>query len=105
MGGPAARPMVCLVRNVSRVPLADGIAGGRPVHGTFLTDLPTAALIPRIAADGGFNVVYLPPIHPIGTLHRGYATMPSPPNLGRRFAWRSAARRRDTMRFTPTLER
>lgn len=39
---------------------------GRPVHGTFTT---AAAALPRIAAMG-FNVVYLPPIHPIGTLHR-----------------------------------
>lgn len=39
---------------------------GRPVHGTFAT--ATAAL-PRIAAMG-FNVVYLPPIHPIGKVHR-----------------------------------
>lgn len=39
---------------------------GRPVHGTFAT---AAAALPRIAAMG-FNVVYLPPIHPIGTLHR-----------------------------------
>ncbi|WP_328359092.1 alpha-1,4-glucan--maltose-1-phosphate maltosyltransferase [Mycobacterium sp. NBC_00419] len=39
---------------------------GRPVHGTFATS--TAAL-PRIAAMG-FNVVYLPPIHPIGKVHR-----------------------------------
>ena len=36
------------------------------VHGTFAT---AAAPLPRIAAMG-FNVVYLPPIHPIGTLHR-----------------------------------
>ena len=35
-------------------------AGGNPVHGTFAT--ATAAL-PRIAAMG-FDVVYLPPIHP-----------------------------------------
>ncbi|MDT0270313.1 maltotransferase domain-containing protein [Streptomyces sp. DSM 44915] len=35
---------------------------GRPVHGTFAT---AAADLPRIAAMG-FDVVYLPPIHPIG---------------------------------------
>lgn len=39
---------------------------GRPVHGTFAT---AAAALPRIAAMG-FNVVYLPPIHPIGAVHR-----------------------------------
>ncbi|QNI08027.1 alpha-1,4-glucan--maltose-1-phosphate maltosyltransferase [Mycobacterium kubicae] len=41
-------------------------ADGNPVHGTFAT--ATAAL-PRIA-DMGFDVVYLPPIHPIGKVHR-----------------------------------
>lgn len=39
---------------------------GTPVHGTFAT---TAAALPRIA-DMGFDVVYLPPIHPIGRTHR-----------------------------------
>jgi len=39
---------------------------GRPVHGTFAT---AAAALPRIAAMG-FNVVYLPPVHPIGKVHR-----------------------------------
>ena len=41
-------------------------ADGNPVHGTFAT--ATKAL-PRIA-DMGFDVVYLPPIHPIGKVHR-----------------------------------
>ncbi|MBU3752174.1 MAG: DUF3416 domain-containing protein, partial [Mycobacterium sp.] len=41
-------------------------ADGNPVHGTFAT---AAAALPRIA-DMGFNVVYLPPIHPIGIAHR-----------------------------------
>ena len=41
-------------------------AKGAPVHGTFAT---AAADLPRIAGMG-FNVVYLPPIHPIGTVHR-----------------------------------
>jgi starch synthase (maltosyl-transferring) len=41
-------------------------ADGHPVHGTFAT--ATAAL-PRIAGMG-FDVVYLPPIHPIGKVHR-----------------------------------
>jgi starch synthase (maltosyl-transferring) len=39
---------------------------GRAVHGTFVT--ATEAL-PRIARMG-FDVVYLPPIHPIGKVHR-----------------------------------
>ena len=39
---------------------------GRPVHGTFAT---TAEELPRIAKMG-FDVVYLPPIHPIGKMHR-----------------------------------
>lgn len=41
-------------------------AEGRPVHGTFAT---AAKELPRIAAMG-FDVVYLPPIHPIGTVNR-----------------------------------
>ncbi|GAA1480301.1 alpha-1,4-glucan--maltose-1-phosphate maltosyltransferase [Gordonia sinesedis] len=39
---------------------------GTPVHGTFLT---AAQDLPRIA-DMGFDVVYLPPIHPIGQVNR-----------------------------------
>jgi len=39
---------------------------GRPVHGTFAT---AAGQLPRIA-EMGFDVVYLPPIHPIGKVHR-----------------------------------
>lgn len=39
---------------------------GRPVHGTFAS---TAADLPRIA-DMGFDIVYLPPIHPIGEVNR-----------------------------------
>jgi starch synthase (maltosyl-transferring) len=41
-------------------------ADGAPVHGTFAT---AAAALPRIATMG-FTVVYLPPIHPIGRVHR-----------------------------------
>jgi starch synthase (maltosyl-transferring) len=41
-------------------------ANGNPVHGTFST---AAADLARIAAMG-FDVVYLPPIHPIGKIHR-----------------------------------
>ncbi|MCR5980546.1 DUF3416 domain-containing protein [Gordonia jinghuaiqii] len=39
---------------------------GNPVHGTFLTATQD---LPRIA-DMGFDVVYLPPIHPIGEINR-----------------------------------
>ncbi|MBT0568241.1 maltotransferase domain-containing protein [Williamsia sp. CHRR-6] len=39
---------------------------GHPVHGTFLT---AAGELPRIA-EMGFDVVYLPPIHPIGRVNR-----------------------------------
>jgi starch synthase (maltosyl-transferring) len=39
---------------------------GRPVHGTFATAIKA---MPRIAKMG-FDVVYLPPIHPIGKVHR-----------------------------------
>lgn len=39
---------------------------GHPVHGTFTT---AAEQLPRIARMG-FNIVYLPPIHPIGKVHR-----------------------------------
>ncbi|MFE0105119.1 alpha-1,4-glucan--maltose-1-phosphate maltosyltransferase [Streptomyces sp. NPDC059009] len=41
-------------------------ADGTPVHGTFTT---AAADLERIAAMG-FDVVYLPPVHPIGHTHR-----------------------------------
>ncbi|MFJ4651448.1 maltotransferase domain-containing protein [Nocardia sp. NPDC088792] len=41
-------------------------ADGKPVHGTFAT---AAADLPRIAAMG-FDVVYLPPVHPIGRVNR-----------------------------------
>jgi len=41
-------------------------ANGKPVHGTFAT---AADALPRIAKMG-FDVVYLPPIHPIGKVHR-----------------------------------
>ncbi|MGH3951777.1 MAG: maltotransferase domain-containing protein [Pseudonocardiaceae bacterium] len=41
-------------------------AEGRPLHGTFTT---AAGELDRIA-DMGFDVVYLPPIHPIGRINR-----------------------------------
>ena len=40
--------------------------GSSPVHGTFRD---VEALLPRISGMG-FDVLYLPPIHPIGTAHR-----------------------------------
>lgn len=54
---------------------------GRPVHGTLAT---AAAALPRIAAMG-FDVVYLPPIHPIGKVHRkgrNNATTATPDDVG-----------------------
>ncbi len=39
---------------------------GVPVHGTFAT---ASKALPRIARMG-FDIVYLPPIHPIGKVHR-----------------------------------
>jgi len=39
---------------------------GKPVHGTFAT---ASKALPRIARMG-FDIVYLPPIHPIGEVHR-----------------------------------
>jgi starch synthase (maltosyl-transferring) len=56
-------------------------ADGRPVHGTFAT---TAEELPRIA-ELGFDVVYLPPIHPIGRLARkgrNNATTAEPGEVG-----------------------
>jgi starch synthase (maltosyl-transferring) len=41
-------------------------AAGKPIHGTFAT---AAKELPRIAGMG-FDVVYLPPIHPIGEINR-----------------------------------
>ncbi|WP_280491166.1 alpha-1,4-glucan--maltose-1-phosphate maltosyltransferase [Nocardia asiatica] len=41
-------------------------ATGKPVHGTFAT---AAKELPRIAGMG-FDVVYLPPVHPIGEVNR-----------------------------------
>ena len=41
-------------------------AEGKPVHGTFTT---AAAALDRVAKMG-FDVVYLPPIHPIGRVNR-----------------------------------
>ncbi len=62
---------------------------GRPVHGTFRT--ATAAL-GRVAAMG-FDVVYLPPIHPIGRVNRkgaNNALHPGPDDVGSPWAIGSA---------------
>jgi starch synthase (maltosyl-transferring) len=62
---------------------------GAPVHGTFAT--ATAAL-DRIAGMG-FDVVYLPPIHPIGTVHRkgpNNSVLSSPGDVGSVWAIGSA---------------
>ncbi|MDH6194409.1 starch synthase (maltosyl-transferring) [Mycobacterium frederiksbergense] len=42
----------------------DGV--GHPVHGTFATAADSLGRIARM----GFNIVYLPPVHPIGKVHR-----------------------------------
>ncbi|NLU83946.1 maltotransferase domain-containing protein [Rhodococcus sp. HNM0569] len=63
---------------------------GRPVHGTFAT---AAADLPRIAAMG-FDVVYLPPIHPIGEVNRkgpNNSLTPGPGDVGSPWAIGSAA--------------
>jgi starch synthase (maltosyl-transferring) len=41
-------------------------AAGNPVHGTFATAIKALQRI----ADMDFDVVYLPPVHPIGKVHR-----------------------------------
>ena len=41
-------------------------SSGHPVHGTFAT---AAKALPRVSRMG-FDIVYLPPIHPIGKVHR-----------------------------------
>ncbi|MDG4864435.1 alpha-1,4-glucan--maltose-1-phosphate maltosyltransferase, partial [Streptomyces sp. T-3] len=56
-------------------------AAGPPVHGTFAT---AAERLPAIAAMG-FDVVYLPPIHPIGTTFRkgrNNSLSPGPEDVG-----------------------
>ncbi|RFU19780.1 alpha-1,4-glucan--maltose-1-phosphate maltosyltransferase [Geodermatophilus marinus] len=48
-------------------PRSEGpVVGGTPTHGTFRT---AADRLPAVA-DMGFDVVYLPPIHPIGRVNR-----------------------------------
>ena len=48
-------------------PRSEGpVVGGKPTHGTFAN---AQDRLPAVA-DMGFDVVYLPPIHPIGTVNR-----------------------------------
>src|SRR4051812_17096646 len=48
-------------------PRSEGpVVGGRPTHGTFAT---AAERLPAVA-EMGFDVVYLPPIYPIGKVNR-----------------------------------
>lgn len=54
---------------------------GNPVHGNFATSI---GALPRIAAMG-FDVVYLPPIHPIGVVNRkgrNNTLTPNPADVG-----------------------
>ncbi|GAA4862338.1 maltotransferase domain-containing protein [Saccharopolyspora rosea] len=63
---------------------------GEPVHGTFAT---ATAELERIA-DLGFDVVYLPPIHPIGEVHRkgrNNSATAAPGDVGSPWAIGSAA--------------
>jgi starch synthase (maltosyl-transferring) len=63
-------------------PRSEGpVVGGSPTHGTFAT---AADRLPAIA-DMGFDVVYLPPIHPIGTVNRkgpNNTLTPGPDDVG-----------------------
>ncbi|MFL0578571.1 maltotransferase domain-containing protein [Dietzia sp. 179-F 9C3 NHS] len=62
---------------------------GRPVHGTFAT---SRTLVDH-AADMGFDVVYLPPIHPIGEINRkgrNNTLTPEPHDVGSPWAIGSA---------------
>jgi starch synthase (maltosyl-transferring) len=63
-------------------PRSEGpLVGGSPTHGTFAT---AADRLPAIA-DMGFDVVYLPPIHPIGKVNRkgpNNTLTPGPDDVG-----------------------
>ncbi len=64
-------------------------ADGSPVHGTFTTALDA---LPRVA-EMGFDVVYLPPIHPIGEVNRkgpNNTLTPGPEDVGSPWAIGSA---------------
>jgi starch synthase (maltosyl-transferring) len=63
-------------------PRSEGpVVGGTPTHGTFAT---AQDRLPAIA-DMGFDVVYLPPIHPIGKVNRkgpNNTLTPGPDDVG-----------------------
>lgn len=64
-------------------------AQGHPIHGTFAT---AEKELPRIAAMG-FDTIYLPPIHPIGTINRkgkNNTLTPLPDDVGSPWAIGSA---------------
>ncbi|MEO9221848.1 MAG: maltotransferase domain-containing protein, partial [Mycobacteriaceae bacterium] len=64
-------------------------ASGHPVHGTFATATQELARI----AEMGFDVVYLPPIHPIGAVNRkgpNNSLTPGPEDVGSPWAIGSA---------------
>ncbi len=65
-------------------------SAGRPLHGTFTT---AAKRLPAIA-EMGFDVVYLPPIHPIGEVNRkgiNNALVAGPDDIGSPWAIGSRA--------------
>src|SRR3954462_2866756 len=63
-------------------PRSEGpVVGGKPTHGTFAN---AQDRLPAIA-DMGFDIVYLPPIHPIGTITRkgrNNTLTPEPDDVG-----------------------
>ena len=61
--GFAGWPVAVVICPVTQLPFVDTVPGG---HGTF-ADAERA--LPRLA-DMGFDVVYLPPIHPVGLTKR-----------------------------------
>jgi starch synthase (maltosyl-transferring) len=71
-------------------PRSEGVVvGGIPTHGTFAT---AQDRLPAIA-DMGFDVVYLPPIHPIGSVNRkgkNNSLTPGPDDVGSPWAIGSA---------------
>jgi starch synthase (maltosyl-transferring) len=65
------------------------VVGGTPTHGTFTT---AADRLPAVA-EQGFDVVYLPPIHPIGAVNRkgkNNTLTPGPDDVGSPWAIGSA---------------
>ncbi len=77
LGRPAASPVRRLVRAVPALRGRPRAADGGPMRsGTFRTAMKR---LPAVAAMG-FDVVYLPPIHPIGEVNRkGPNNTPRPP--------------------------